>query len=82
MEIHVPKYDRSLKLDWEDQFTIQAKITGAYSVVIKADKGGLISLARHLLTLAQDNVPAGCHVHLDESNSLEEGSCEIILERD
>ena len=47
-------------------------------VAIRANKSGLISLARHLLTLVQDSVPKHSHIHLDEYNSLEEGSAELI----
>ena len=48
----------------------------------KGEKSGLISLARHLLTLAQDSVPKHSHIHLDEYNSLEEGSAELINQKD
>jgi hypothetical protein len=41
----------------------------------------LISLAIHLLTLAQENVPVGSHCHFDEHNSLEHGSKELIIEK-
>ena len=42
---------------------------------------GLRSLARLLLTLAQDGVPQHHHIHLDESNALEDGSATLIIER-
>ena len=40
-----------------------------------------MSLARHLLVLAQEEAPSGCHIHLDEFNSLEDGSVELILDK-
>ena len=36
------------------------------------------NLADHLKSLAEE--PAGSHIHLDDYNSLEEGSSELILE--
>lgn len=50
-------------------------------VIISANKAGLISLAKQMLSLAQDAVPVGYHMHYDEYNSLEEGSVELIIEK-
>ena len=52
-----------------------------YFLKIIANKEGLTSLANHLLNLAQDNVPRGYHLHFDESNSLKDGSSELIIEK-
>lgn len=49
--------------------------------MITANKPGLISLAKQLLTLAQDKVPSGYHLHFDEFNSLEEKSYELIIQK-
>ena len=50
--------------------------------VISANREGLISLANHLLNLAQTDVPCGTHIHLDgRNNSLEDGSQSIIIEK-
>ena len=79
MKIDIPKYDRGsgLQLCWSDDFTI--KVTSENDeVVISANREGLISLANHLLNLAQTDVPCGTHIHLDENNSLEDGSQSII----
>jgi len=51
------------------------------AIHIRADTPGLVSLAKHILELAQKDVPPGAHIHLDEFNSLEEGSAEIIIEK-
>lgn len=64
---------------WIDGFTINVAIDGN-TVVIKANKEGLLSLTNHLKTLAEEPVP-GAHFHLDEFNSLEDGSAELIVER-
>ena len=66
-------------MKWEDGFTIAVKIENN-AVIITANKEGLLSLANHLTALAQDNAP-GAHFHLDEHNSLEESSTELIIEK-
>lgn len=49
------------------------------AVIIRANNAGFISLARYCLTLAQQEVPQGSHFHLDDTNSLEPKSIELIL---
>lgn len=80
--IDVPEYDREtgLPAEWDDGFEITVR-TRDDAVVISANPAGLRSLARHLLVLAQDMTPSGQHFHLDESNSLEDGSVELIIEK-
>lgn len=82
IEMNVPKYKLKdgLQLVWENNFSI--KVVSDGEVYIKANRAGLVSLARHLLTLAQEEVPNGCHIHLDENNSLEEDSVDLVIERD
>lgn len=64
---------------WIDGFTVNVAIDGN-SVVISANKEGLLSLANHLRTLAEEPTP-GAHFHLDEYNSLEDGSAALIVEK-
>lgn len=80
--INVPDYDPAvgLPLEWDDDFEILVQRDG-HQVTITANAAGLRSLARHLLALAQQTVPAHSHLHFDSSNSLEEGSVELIVER-
>lgn len=79
MDIFVPPYDgNSFSFVWEEDFSIKCSIDND-SVIIEANKSGLISLARHLLELAQESVPEFHHFHLDEYNSLEENSAELIV---
>ena len=63
---------------WEPGFSISVMFDGS-AVVVSANREGLISLANHLTTLAETEPRT--HFHLDEHNSLEEGSCELIVER-
>lgn len=79
MDIFVPTYDgKKLSFVWEEKFSIKCSVENNI-VTIEADKGGLISLARHLLELAQENVPEFEHIHLDEYNSLDDNSAELIV---
>lgn len=67
-----------MEFKWEDGFRIKVRIDRG-SVIISADREGLISLANQLTSLADER--PGCHFHLDEYNSLEEASAELIVER-
>lgn len=79
MDIHVPNYDdKGFSFVWEEGFSIKCSIDNI-GVRIEANKEGLISLARHLLELAQENVPSFAHIHLDEHNSLDDGSTELVI---
>lgn len=64
---------------WENGFTIKVGVDDENTVVISANKEGLRSLARQLTVLASEEV--GSHIHYDEYNSLEEGSCRMIIEK-
>ncbi|MCH5271421.1 MAG: hypothetical protein J1E83_11825 [Lachnospiraceae bacterium] len=76
------QYDENIgiQFNWEENFAIEVKNEGG-EVIISANSEGLLSLAKHLLTLAQNEVPVGAHIHLDEYNSLEEGSIGLIIEK-
>jgi hypothetical protein len=82
MNIDVPDYspEHGFPIQWDEEFEIVARIESG-TVLIQANQAGLVSLARLLLTLSQRNVPSGQHVHLDDSNSLEDGSCELIIDK-
>ena len=66
-----------MDIAWEDVFSIKVSVDGG-SVVISANKEGLLSLASQLTALAE--AQPGSHIHYDESNSLEEVSAEMIIE--
>lgn len=68
-----------MEMRWEDGFSIAVKVENN-AVTISANKEGLLSLANHLRALAQDNAQ-GTHIHLDEYNSLDENSTELIVEK-
>lgn len=81
-EVEIIEYDSSkgLQLRWENNFSIEVKSEGR-EVLIVANNEGLISLAKHLLTLAQKEVSQGTHIHLDQYNSLEDGSIDLVIEK-
>ena len=66
-----------MELNWVDGFEINVRIENG-AAVISANREGLLSLANHLKSLAEE--PPGSHIHLDAYNSLEEGSLELIFE--
>jgi hypothetical protein len=82
VSIEIPDYkpESGIKYKWEDGFEVKA-VADDKMIRITANKAGLISLANHLLNLAQDNIPTGHHLHFDEYNSLDEGSNEVIVEK-
>ncbi|MGW0627099.1 Imm32 family immunity protein [Streptomyces sp. NPDC002758] len=48
---------------WEEGARIEVRNLGG-EIVVEANAAGLKTLARHLLTLAQDGTPDGTHLHL------------------
>jgi hypothetical protein len=83
IKMQIPEYapETGFKYVWESGFKIKVKIDDSI-ITIVANKEGLISLANHLLNLAQDNIPSGYHLHLDSDNSLEENSSDLILQKE
>lgn len=82
VEIELEDYskEKGMQLKWENGFSIKVEKDND-SVLILANKAGLISLANHLLNLAQDKIEDGVHIHLDEYNSLEDDSVDLIIEK-
>lgn len=82
IKLEIPAFtiDRGLEYKWKSGFNIETKFENG-AITILANREGLISLANHLLNLAQENVPSRYHLHFDEYNSLEEGSLELIIEK-
>ena len=67
-----------MEFRWIDGFEIKVQEKDG-EVVISANREGLLSLANQLITLAQQEGRE--HFHLDEHNSLEAGSAELIIEK-
>ena len=82
--LEIPEYspERGFEFKWQYYYGIKVEITDDKEVIISANKDGLISLATHLLTLAQDSIPpTDGHFHLTEYDALEEGSSELIVQK-
>lgn len=69
-----------MEIEWVDGFDISVRVEDDGAVVLAANKEGLLSLARIMTTLAEDE-SRGAHIHLDQYNSLDDGSAEFIIER-
>ena len=78
--LNVPDYssDMGVVLNWENDFQIKVSVYNG-EVLLEANEGGLVSLANHLLNLAQPAVPSGAHIHLDKYNSLDDGSSDLVI---
>ena len=68
-----------MEIEWVDGFEIRVKVDHD-TVVISANKEGMLSLAKQLTALAE--AAPGQHIHYDENNSLEDGSAEMIIVRE
>ena len=66
-----------MEFEWVDGFAIRVSVDGG-AVLVSANREGMLSLANHLAALAQGE--SGDHFHLDEHDSLEEGSNELVIE--
>ncbi len=67
-----------MNISWENGSIITVKVVNE-EVVISANKEGLLSLAKQLSQLVQQD--QGSHIHYDKYNSLEEGSIDLIVEK-
>ena len=67
-----------MEINWTEGFTIRTRPDGN-AFVISANREGLLSLAGILAALAEQK--PGSHLHLDQDNSLEDGSVELVLEK-
>ena len=68
-----------MNIKWKDGYRIRVKAV-RNQIVISANKEGLLSLQQQLAALAEEK--PGSHIHYDENNSLEEGSAELIIEKE
>jgi hypothetical protein len=72
--------ESGLRLEWVPDFLIAVAIHGN-EVTIEANAEGLRSLAQALLTLADESVPNGVHIHLEPGLELEDDSPSLVLDR-
>ncbi len=67
-----------MEIRWKDGFVMDVRLVNG-SVLLSANREGLLSLAGQLTALAEEE--PGSHIHYDEHNSLEAGSADLIIER-
>lgn len=67
-----------MKIEWEDDFKISVHVDGD-ATTISANKVGLLSLAKQFTALVAED--GQDHYRLDENNSLEDSSSELIIEK-
>ena len=67
-----------MDIKWVNDSEISVRVDCG-TVVISANREGLLSLAGQMAALA--NEETGSHIHFDENNALETGSAELIIER-
>lgn len=82
IKLNVSAYDphEGIRLNWEDNYRISVDGSSG-ELVLSANSEGLLSLANHLAALAQPEVPAGTHIHLDAYNALEDGSADLVIQK-
>jgi hypothetical protein len=83
--VEVKAYDPALGVGtwWDEDAILRAEVweSPEKTVVISGNPAGLVSFARHLLTLAHDAVPDGRHLDFDTyCGWLEEGSAALRIE--
>lgn len=78
----IPSHDTGgFDFIWEDNSIIKTSINKDVFIVT-ANKEGLISLGRHLIALAQQNIKDTDYLSFDEFNDLEKGSKRIAFVKD
>lgn len=61
--IEIPEYDNeSLDIFWEEKSKFSLSID-ENTIILSANKNGMISIAKQLLYFAENNLPEGSHVH-------------------
>lgn len=66
-----------MEIKWDDGFSIATAVNNG-AITISANREGLTSLARLLQSLA--DAPPGTHIHLDQYNSLDDNSPDLIID--
>ena len=68
-----------MNITWKEGFCIEVEIN-TNEVVISANKEGLLSLSEICKALANSDIPEE-HIHLDQYNSLEADSVDLIVSK-
>jgi len=81
--LDIPDYDgNSLDVVWETGSKYAISIADN-DVVISANKGALVSIAKQMLYMAYNNLPKGSHVHYDSFfTKMNEEEYELVIEKE
>jgi hypothetical protein len=82
IEIEIIDYSpkNGIQTKWDEGHKIITQISNGV-MIIRANQSGLLTLARHILTLSQEKIPSHSHWHFDDYGGLEDGSCELIIQK-
>ena len=83
IKIDIPNYDgNGLDVIWETGAKYLISVNDN-SVVVLANKRGLISLAKQMLYMAYNELPKGSHVHFDSFfTQSNDNDFELIIEKE
>ena len=80
IELEIPDYDGvGTDVIWEDGADYSLAVCED-SVVLRANRSGMLSFAKQLLYFACSDLPQGAHVHYDEFFTGHVHDYELILE--
>lgn len=80
VEVEIPDDDPrdGFKFNWTDGHEFDSAFEDG-ELVITANQAGLLSLANHLINLADDKWPSGHHFHFDVGVELDEGAIPVVF---
>ena len=83
INIDIPDYDgNGLDVIWEAEAKYSISVNDN-SVVVLANKIGLISLAKQMLYMAYNELPKGSHVHFDSFfTQSNDNDFELVIEKE
>lgn len=80
--VDIPNYDgNGLDVIWENGSNYAISVE-ENSVVVSANKSGLISLAKQMLYMAHNDLPTGSHIHYDSFfTHITNEDFELVIEK-
>ena len=80
--LDIPNYDgNGIDVVWENGSKYVINIADN-NVVISANKGALVSIAKQMLYMAYNNLPNGSHIHYDSFfTKMNEDEYELVIEK-
>lgn len=66
IKLNIPNYDgNAVDVIWDKGANFTATTDGV-NIIIKANKSGLMSLAKQMIYMAYNDLPSGSHIHYDD----------------